>query len=366
MYHSRGIVLNKAKDSFLKVDLEITFEDFNHPQKVFLFELLDKRFEAFKGKEWYEFNSLTYRYFNEEFKSMELPAELEFLRSNEFLNTTENIIEDRRKEIIALYEEMRDNSIYEIFADVEPSYEIEEYEEENRIYSLFDEIRNKEYTYLELYNVIKRETELDKEALQYLKKDIELYLFITKDIYGATFLQDDIDRALKILENQGNTNKDLLEKGYLKENKLSEKTQSKDDKPQYRVNVEKLMFPTEFLNIYSLKNIVNSELEKLASNQNSNENAKTSIPKLQTSLSVPQIALLFKMINDLKPSIFKVNSEAELHRFISANFQTKSSDPEKGISENKLRILFNQPDSKAIEFWEKHLRTMLAEIKKLK
>ena len=62
----------------------------------------------------------------------------------------------------------------------------------------------------------------------------------------------------------------------------------------------------------------------------------------------------------------KVNSEAELHRFISANFQTKSSDPEKGISENKLRILFNQPDSKAIEFWEKHLRTMLAEIKKLK
>ena len=97
-----------------------------------------------------------------------------------------------------------------------------------------------------------------------------------------------------------------------------------------------------------------------------NDTKSKSNDRMKTSLSVPQIALLFKMINDLKPSIFKVNSEAELHRFISANFQTKSSDPEKGISENKLRILFNQPDSKAIEFWEKHLRTMLAEIKKLK
>jgi hypothetical protein len=72
------------------------------------------------------------------------------------------------------------------------------------------------------------------------------------------------------------------------------------------------------------------------------------------------------MVNDLKPTVFNVKSEAELHRFISANFQTKQSNPEKGISTQKLRNEFNSPDYKAIEFWEKHIRTMQAEIKKLK
>jgi len=87
--------------------------------------------------------------------------------------------------------------------------------------------------------------------------------------------------------------------------------------------------------------------------------------RLKTNLSVPQLALLFKMLSDLKPNIFNINSEAELLRFISANFETKQSK-EEGISTDKLRILFNQPDSKAADFWEKHCYTILAEIKKFK
>jgi len=87
--------------------------------------------------------------------------------------------------------------------------------------------------------------------------------------------------------------------------------------------------------------------------------------KLKTNLSVPQVALLFKILNDLSPNIFEVKSEAELLRFISANFETKKSGAE-GISTDKLRILFNQPDSKAAEFWEKHFHTLLAEVRKIK
>jgi|GEM_PF-4476547 len=87
--------------------------------------------------------------------------------------------------------------------------------------------------------------------------------------------------------------------------------------------------------------------------------------KLKTNLSVPQLALIFKMLNELKPGIFNINSDAELHRFISASFETKQSK-EEGISTDKLRILFNQPDSKAADFWEKHFYTLLTEIKKLK
>lgn len=91
----------------------------------------------------------------------------------------------------------------------------------------------------------------------------------------------------------------------------------------------------------------------------------TAFPKLKTALSVPQLALLFKMLNDLKPNVFEIKSEAELHRFISANFETKRSK-EEGISTDKLRILFNQPDNKAADFWEKHFYTLIVEIKKFK
>jgi len=103
-----------------------------------------------------------------------------------------------------------------------------------------------------------------------------------------------------------------------------------------------------------------------------NENLKIDFSKLaeaktnriKTNLSVPQVALLFKLLNDLKPEIFDIKAEAELHRFISANFITKKSGDD-GISIDKLRQLSNQPDSKAAEFWFEKLSTMMAAAKKI-
>ncbi len=86
--------------------------------------------------------------------------------------------------------------------------------------------------------------------------------------------------------------------------------------------------------------------------------------RLKTNISVPHLALLFKMLNDLKPAIFDIPSEAELHRFISANFITKKSG-EDGISVGKLRQLFSQPDEKAAEYWFEKLSTMSAQAKKI-
>ena len=87
--------------------------------------------------------------------------------------------------------------------------------------------------------------------------------------------------------------------------------------------------------------------------------------RLQTNLSVPELALLFKMTSELKPLIYKTKTKEELFQFISDNFQSKKST-EKGISVNKLRNEFSNPDLKAIEFWEKHLYTMLSQLKKNK
>jgi len=87
-----------------------------------------------------------------------------------------------------------------------------------------------------------------------------------------------------------------------------------------------------------------------------------SLPKLKTNLSVPELAYLFKMLNELKPNIFSTTSNAELYRFISANFSSKKSE---AISTDKLNNLNSDPDENAIDFWKKHLSTLYTNIKKL-
>jgi hypothetical protein len=93
--------------------------------------------------------------------------------------------------------------------------------------------------------------------------------------------------------------------------------------------------------------------------------AEAKSSRIKTNLSVPQLAFLFKMLKDLKPDIFDIKVEADLHRFISANFITKKSGDD-GISTEKLRQLFNQPDPKAAAFWEKHFSTLNTEVRKFK
>ena len=110
------------------------------------------------------------------------------------------------------------------------------------------------------------------------------------------------------------------------------------------------------------------DFAKAAANANLSVDLKQALEgrsqRIKTNLSVPQVALLFKLLNDLKPEIFDIKAEAELHRFISANFITKKSGDD-GISIDKLRQLFNQPDSKAAEFWFEKLSTMMAAAKKI-
>ncbi len=364
--YGKGIKLSNPNEVFPNVRLDMVFESFTHPQKTFLFELLDKRFEVFMKRNWYDFNSLTARVYQENFKTMTIPEELKFLTSKEFLTATENIIEEKRNKIAEMYQQMRTELIDEVFADVEPTQDIEEPDDSNRLYNILDEVRRKDHTKLELYTIIKKETELDPIALQYLYKDIEIYAFSEKDDYECNYSFEQVEEALESLRKRGHSEEDLIRLGYIKKiPSLGVLGDKKGELITY-IDKEKLLFPFEFYSIYEMQGIIKSELAKHDKEQVGENNISQKSDKLKVNLSVPQLALLFKMINDLKPTVFNVKSEAELHRFISANFQTKSSDPDKGISENKLRILFNQSDSKAIEFWEKHLRTMLAEIKKLK
>ena len=121
---------------------------------------------------------------------------------------------------------------------------------------------------------------------------------------------------------------------------------------------------TLFYSLYEFKRIILNEIKKHDKVEENNTVTSTN-PKLKTNLSVPELALLFKLLKDLKPNIFDIKSEAELHRFISTNFETKRTG-DKDISTQKLRNLFNQPDAKAAEFWEANIRLLQADVKKLK
>ncbi|MCB0515386.1 MAG: hypothetical protein KDD49_04920 [Bacteroidetes bacterium] len=87
-------------------------------------------------------------------------------------------------------------------------------------------------------------------------------------------------------------------------------------------------------------------------------------PPIKTNLSVGDLALLFRMLYELKPDIFDVKTKAELFRFISSNFTTKKSK-EGDISIDTITKKFNDPETKSKELWATHLHTLLTFLKKV-
>jgi hypothetical protein len=257
-----------------------------------------------------------------------------------------------------------------ILESIDAERAIEEYEklvaeDDNEIYKLLDTLRKKDHTDLQLYDIVKECTQLNKDALQYLYKDIEVYLFGEKDEFECKYSEDETEQAIEDLKAKGHSEDDLIMLRYISKMKVFNIETNKMDLDFIYINKEKIFFPFEFFPIYSLQGLINAELSKIKEKEELLNPQILSTTKLKTDLSVPQLSLLFKMVNDLKPKVFNTKSDAELFRFISANFQTKKSS-EKGISTQKLRNEFNNPDIKAIEFWEKHLHTMLSNIRKLK
>lgn len=361
----REVKISNTKGVFKKIRLDILFENYSIEQKKYLFDLLDKVYSSFMQKKWYEFNYLTNKVLEDKNETL-IPEKISFMKSKEFLSITEQMVEDKRELIsdkyLALKEDMVDSSLINIVSEVETENVSAD---TNEIYDLLDTIRNKDHTDLQLYNIVKERTQLNKDALQYLYKDIEVYLFGAKDDFECNYSEDETEQAIEDLKAKGNTEDDLIMLGYIKKGKaLDIKTNDLTLDYTY-INKEKLFFPLEFFPIYQLQGLINAELSKIKEKEELLNPHIKSTPKLKTDLSVPQLSLVFKMINDLKPKVFNTKSDAELFRFISANFQTKKSS-EKGISTQKLRNEFNNPDLKAIEFWEKHLHTMLSNIRKLK
>ncbi len=84
--------------------------------------------------------------------------------------------------------------------------------------------------------------------------------------------------------------------------------------------------------------------------------------KLKVNMSVEELCLLFKELNNLKPNIFETKHETELYRFISESFITKGT---KNISEKSIKNKFyEEPKKNTVDFWKTHISTIQSNLKK--
>ena len=87
-------------------------------------------------------------------------------------------------------------------------------------------------------------------------------------------------------------------------------------------------------------------------------------PKLKTNLTVPQIAYLFKLLNDLNPEIFETDAKTDISNFIANSFITKATE-KNGISHKSVYNLLSNVEKETANFWATRLQKMLQEARKV-
>ncbi len=342
-------------ESFNRVKKTIEFENYTQPQMEFLFEQLDLRHDEFILKEWY--------CFNKQLRKLE-----GYFREPEFLHLTKDVdymnpvALDKNKiqiELLKARASEKYKYLKEKFLSESQSKQISNHpasRESTNLNNLtiiehFDRIRNLDLGMSDLFDFVINQTALDESKLNYLKQDLEEYIDYEKNELTAQIPQKDKQQYIFDLEAKY--------PGIIEQNtKIGFNGESYLD-----IDYFNHFYPTEFVNLFILLNLLNSELTKKSNIANTD--LVTERNRLKTNLSVPQLALLFSSLNELKPNIFSVSSEAELHRFISSNFETKKS-PSEGISTNKLRNLFSSPDPKDADYWITHLHTIVTNLRKIK
>lgn len=84
--------------------------------------------------------------------------------------------------------------------------------------------------------------------------------------------------------------------------------------------------------------------------------------KLKVNISVDELCLLFKELNNLTINIFETKHNTELFRFISENFITKGTND---ISHYSVKnIFYKEPEVKTVDFWKTHISTIQRNLRK--
>ena len=140
---------------------------------------------------------------------------------------------------------------------------------ENNIFDFFDLVRSGNLGETDIYKSLKDLTDnFNIENLNHTLKDLEFYLFDNREEMISQFDHEEIMRKVNERKNKG------LEIPYLKfpfsKNKIKEQREKMEKAFANRKNpflekiidVEALMFPYEFFNLYKLKNIISKKIKE--------------------------------------------------------------------------------------------------------
>ena len=135
-----------------------------------------------------------------------------------------------------------------------------------------NDIRYGEYTDYELTILLKELTnDYDVELLECLATDIALYLFTEIEVKESEFTPIDIDNQIKIYKDNGQEipyiyprpYEELTERQKEMRKRLEKNGQSVPCEPM--INLERLLFPFEFYNVYRLQGKIISKLNEIKS-----------------------------------------------------------------------------------------------------
>ena len=158
---------------------------------------------------------------------------------------------------------------------------------------------------------------------------------------------------------------------------LNSETPTIDDEFEENFNRDTHGIQTDFYNYYygfyidAAVNFIEEHISKLtpvnslsSTGSLAQQSSQAITPKLKVNITVPQLAYLFKMLNDVKPSIFNIEAKTELSNFITANFITKATEKE-GIKPKSVYNLFSDTDKKVANYWVDILKKMLEDARKV-
>ncbi|WP_396601653.1 hypothetical protein [Algibacter sp. R77976] len=209
-------------------------------------------FEAVLNDELYSFDK---KEIDEFIKYMALTERL-----SKFISILESVEEKKKKpKLDAIIDKMK--------AEIK---ERESKKINDELSATLDNLRGQLISNLQLYNLIKDITKLDKDALEYLKEDIGWYLWSMKTAQECFYSKEETERAYEKIEKKY-TKEKQLELGYLRKTKTFFEVEYVDPEEPIYIDKEKLLFPNEFTSIKELITIIDKELNKLESISASNK-----------------------------------------------------------------------------------------------
>ncbi len=196
------------------------------------------------------------------------------------------------------------------------------------------------------YQLGRKYEEIDQNTLEYVEKYKNEYNVQDYDMYNFGYQNG----LLKVLSEEPKE----LEKRFLKPHLYDDELPKEADSMQ-------LVFWHYAIKVHceTVFDFVDEQLNLLA--PNTKTETKPTITKIDTTLTVPQLAYLFRALVDEK--LITPKQKTDLFKAVTEIFKTKATE---SISPDSFKNKYDAPESKAIEFWQEKFTHLMQKAKKEK